>query len=78
MDHSTAAPPALSVAMKQVESDTEVLAAALAGGSVRDLTHDQLGELVAAGRAVQARVDAVLLAAVGEVDARGSFVHDGA
>ena len=78
MDHSTAAPPALPVAMKQVEADTEVLAAALAGGSVRDLTHDQLGELVAAGRAVQARVDAVLLAAVGEVDARGGFVHDGA
>ena len=45
---------------------------------MRDLSHDELGELVAAGRRVQARIDAALLAAVGEVDARGSFVHDGA
>jgi hypothetical protein len=80
MDHSTGASPptGLSVAMKQVESDTQVLSAALAGGSVRDLSHDELGELVAAGRRAQARIDAALLAAVGEVDARGSFVHDGA
>jgi len=78
MDHSTVAPPELPVAMKQVESETATLAAALADGSVRDLSHDELGELVAAGRRIQARVDAVMLAAVGEVDARGSFVHDGA
>ena len=64
--------------MKQVESESRVLSAALAEGAVRDLCHEELGELVAAGRAVQARIDAVLLAAVGEVDARGSFVHDGA
>ena len=50
MDHSTAAPPppGLAVAMKQVEAETVTLAAALAGGSVRDLSHHELGELVAA------------------------------
>ena len=80
MDHSTAAPPppGLAVAMKQVEADAKILTAALGGASVRDLSHDQLGELVAAGRRAQARIDAALLAAVGEVDARGSFVQDGA
>ena len=80
MDHSTGAPPppGLAVAMKRVESDTEGLSAALAGGSVRDLSHEELGELVAAARRAQARIEAVLLAAVGEVDARGSFVQDGA
>src|SRR5215218_3918388 len=68
----------LGVAMKQVESDARVLSAALAGGSVRDLSHGELGELVAAGRRAQACIDAVVLAVVGEVDARGSFVHEGA
>jgi hypothetical protein len=78
MDHSTDTPPDLAVAMRQVEADSRVLAAALANGAVRDLSHQELGELVATGRAVQARVDAVVLAAVGEVDARGSHVRDGA
>ena len=77
MEDSTSA-VTLGVAMKQVESDSRVLSAALGEGAVRDLSHEELGELVAAGRAVQARIDAVLLAAVGEVDARGSHVHDGA
>ena len=78
MDHSTDAPPELPVAMKQVEADARVLSAALAEGAVRDLSHEELGELVAVGRAVQARIDAAILAAVGEVDARGSFATDGA
>jgi hypothetical protein len=78
MDHSTDTPPDLAVAMRQVEADSRVLAAALANGAVRDLSHQELGELVATGRAVQARVDAVVLAAVGEVDARGSHLRDGA
>src|SRR5215207_9275061 len=77
MEDSTSA-VTLGVAMKQVESDSRALSAALADGAVRDLSHEELGELVAAGRAVQARIDAVLLAAVGEVDARGSFATDGA
>ncbi|HTE72085.1 MAG TPA: DUF222 domain-containing protein, partial [Actinomycetes bacterium] len=77
MEDSTSA-VTLGVAMKQVESDSRALAAALADGAVRDLSHEELRELVATGRAVQALIDAVVLAAVGEVDARGSCVHDGA
>ena len=77
MEDSTSA-VTLGVAMKQVESDSRALSAALADGAVRDLSHEELGELAATGRAVQARLDAVLLAAVGEVDARGSHVLDGA
>src|SRR5829696_8818964 len=77
MEDSTSA-VTLGVAMKQVESDSRALSAALADGAVRDLSHEELGELAATGRAVQARIDAVILAAVGEVDARGSFATDGA
>src|SRR5215218_10587442 len=77
MEDSTSA-VTLGVAMKQVESDSRALSEALADGAVRDLSHEELGELVVAGRAVQARIDAVILAAVGEVDARGSFATDGA
>ena len=76
MDQSTAAPPDLSAAMKQVEADAKILTAALGGASVRDLSHDQLGELVAAGRRAQARIDAALLAAGVHLPDRGSFVHD--
>ena len=50
----------------------------LAGGAVRDLGHDELAELIAAGRRAQACLEAAILTAVGEVDARGTFVHDGA
>src|SRR5829696_9326777 len=77
MEDSTSA-VTLGVAMKQVEAESVTLAAALAEGAVRDLSHEELGELAATGRAVQARIDAVILAAVGEVDARGSFATDGA
>ena len=47
-------------------------------GGIRDLTHDELTELTAAVRREQARLDSVLMEAVGEVDARGSYIHDGA
>ena len=50
MEDSTSA-VTLGVAMKQVESESRVLSAALGGGAVRDLSHEELGELVAAGRA---------------------------
>jgi hypothetical protein len=68
---------ALGVAMKQVESAVEVLVGSVTDGAVRDLSHEELGDLVSAVRTQQARLDAVLLAAVSEVDGRGSFVHDG-
>ena len=45
---------------------------------MRDLTHDELTELIADGRRAQAGFDAAILTAVGEVDASGTFVHDGA
>ena len=57
--------------------------AALADGlvdphAVADLVHEELTELVTTLRRVRARADALLLAAVGEVDARGSYAVDGA
>ncbi len=45
---------------------------------MRDLSHDELTGLVVAARREQARLEAVVLTAVGEVDARGTHVHDGA
>jgi len=78
MDHSTGALLTPAVAMKLVEADTAALTVSLADGAVRDLSHDELTELVAVGRRAQARIEAALLAAVGEVDARRSYVHDGA
>lgn len=51
---------------------------AVADGRFRDLTHEELTGLVIAGRREQARLESVVLSAVAEVDARGSYVHDGA
>jgi len=65
-------------ALGRVETAAGELGAALAGGGVRDLSHEQLTGLVDGLRRAQARLEAAVLAAVGEVDARGSFVHDGA
>ncbi len=65
-------------AMAAVSDAAGALVDSLTGGTVGDLTHDQLGALVAAARAVQARLDAVLVEAVGEVGARGTFTLDGA
>jgi hypothetical protein len=42
------------------------------------LSHEELIELVSTLRRIQARADALLLASVGEVDARGSYSLDGA
>ena len=75
MDQSTGAPLGVAVAMKSVEDGVGVLAGSLAGGAVRDLSHDELTGLVAAGRRAQARIGAAVLAAVGEVDARRSHLH---
>jgi hypothetical protein len=65
-------------AMAAVADAASVLVDSLAGGTVGDLTHDQLGALIASARAVQARLDAVTVEAVGEVGARGTFTLDGA
>jgi hypothetical protein len=78
MDHSTGAPVTAAVAMKQVEHALAVLVGSTGGGAVRDLTHEELTGLVGAGRRAQAQIEAAVLAAVGEVDARGSHVHEGA
>ncbi len=47
-------------------------------GAAPDISHDQLATLVAELTRARARCDALLLAAVGEVDARGTCVLDGA
>jgi hypothetical protein len=65
-------------AMAAVADAAGALVDSLTGGTVGDLSHDQLGALVASARAVQARLDAVTVEAVGEVGARGSFTLDGA
>src|SRR5512134_2337136 len=54
------------------------LVEAVADGRVRELSHGELSELVVEVRREQARLESVLLTAVGEVDARGSHVHEGA
>jgi hypothetical protein len=78
MDQSTGTPLTPAVAMKLVEADTATLSASLADGAIRDLTHDELTELVAAAHRAHARIDAVVLAAVGEIDTRRCYVQDGA
>ena len=64
--------------MAAVADAAGALVDSLAGGGIADLTHDELGGLVAAARTVQARLDAVTAEAVGEVGARGTFTLDGA
>lgn len=54
------------------------LAETVADGAVRDFTHAELSDLVVDVRREHARLESVVLAAVGEVDARGSHVHEGA
>ena len=54
------------------------LVGSVSAGAVRDLTHDQLSDLVSSVRRDLARLEAVELEAVGEVDARGSHSNDGA
>ncbi len=61
-----------------VHQAVDGLVETVAGGGVRDLTHEELTELTATVRREQARLDAVLMEAVGEVDARGSYTLDGA
>jgi hypothetical protein len=65
-------------ALAGVQSETGRLVGSLAGGAVRDLCHEELAGLAGAVRAEQARLESVLLTVIGEVDARGTFVHDGA
>ena len=60
------------------QAGTGRLVGSLAGGAVRDLCHEELAGLAGAVRAEQARLESVLLTVIGEVDARGTFVHDGA
>ena len=54
------------------------LVAAVHAGALHGEGHDELSALLAEVRAVQARLEYVLLAAVREVDTRGSYVSDGA
>ncbi len=61
-----------------VHQAVDGLVETVAAGGVRDLSHDELTGLTAAVRREQARLDSVLMEAVGEVDARGSYALDGA
>ncbi len=65
-----------------VRAADDALGAALTGGAevagVGQIRHDELTDLVATLTRVQARTDALLLAAVGEIDARGTHSLDGA
>src|SRR4029079_8987175 len=54
------------------------LVAAVRSGALRGEGHDELSALLRAARAAQARLEFVVLAAVREVDVRGSFVAEGA
>lgn len=64
--------------MQVIESGLAELAEGLADGGVRDVCHDDLTALVIAARRAEARLESVLTTVVGEVDARGSHVHEGA
>jgi len=66
------------VALAEIHSCLDSLTASLEGGSERDLCHADLTGLVVAARRAQARLESAVLTGVGEVDARGSHVHDGA
>lgn len=65
-------------ALVPVCSAIDELVSELGGGRLRDLPHDQLTEILVGLRRQQARLESLALAAVGEVDARGSHVHEGA
>jgi hypothetical protein len=74
--HSTLLSPVDAAAA--VDEAVGALVGSVSGGAVRDLDHQQLGDLVQSLRRDLARLESVQLEAVGEVDARGSHVHDGA
>src|SRR6185295_5876682 len=54
------------------------LVGAVRDGALGSEGHDELSALLREARAAQARLDFVVLAAVREVDVRGSFVSEGA
>lgn len=66
------------VALACVEGGIDALLESLGEGGEGELAHDSLTGLVVALRRAQARLESAVLTAVGEVDARGSHVHDGA
>lgn len=72
-------PPVLvEAALGEVASAVSRLHDVVAGGSAGTLAHGELTELIAGARSLQAQLESVTLTAVGEVDARGSYVGDGA
>ena len=62
----------------RLQAALDELVAVVVDGGAAELSHEQLTGLVVVARGAQARLDAVVAACVGEVDARGSFVHEGA
>ena len=74
--HSMVVSP--EVAAAAVGDAVGALVGSVSAGAVRDLTHDQLSALVASVCRDLARLEAVELEAVGEVDARGSHGNDSA
>lgn len=71
---SSAADPALA----EIRAGIDRLLTDLADGRVRDVSHDQLTATLVETRREQARLESAVLTTVGEVDARGSHVREGA
>ena len=67
-----------STAMESIDTALDALIGELSGGRVAEVHHDDLTALVTSARRAQARLESVVLSCVGEVDARGSHVHEGA
>jgi hypothetical protein len=65
-------------AVHAASAGVAAMVAATRGGDLRWVSHDALAALLVQTRALQARLESVALAAVREVDVRGSYVSDGA
>lgn len=65
-------------ALVEIRAGIDRLLADLADGRVAGLSHEQLTATLVETRREQARLESAVLTTVGEVDARGSHVHEGA
>jgi hypothetical protein len=75
---SDTAVDSVTARLAAVTASVTALVAAVQAGGLRGEGHDELSGLLGQVRSVQARLDYVTLTTVREVDARGSFVGDGA
>lgn len=65
-------------ALVEIRAGIDRLLTDLADGRVAGLSHEQLTATLVETRREQARLESAVLTTVGEVDARGSHVHEGA